>query len=445
MCSVALSRYRGGGTPTAGAPEYKNVNAQISSTEAIITEKGIAYLKKKLNAKRVRVDIRYRFYDMKYSVQEIAGVIPPQLKFIAYALGWCGTAVDNLANRLIFDRFEHDDFLLNEIFRLNSRDILFGSANLSALIAACSFIYIGRGADGYPRLQVIDGGNATGIIDPVTNMLTEGYAVLERDENKRPTLEAYFRPGITEYYRNGRRDDALTLTHKAPYALLVPVIYRPDAKRPFGHSRISRACMHIVEAVVRTLRRSEVSAEFYSFPQRYVLGLSDEADKVDKAQAIMSAFLDFRKDEDGDKPSVGQFEQQSMAPYTEQVRMLASVFAGETGLTLDDLGFATENPSSEGAIRAAHENLRLIARRAQQTFGVGYLNAGYLAACLRDDYAYSRSAFADTVPAWYPIFEPDAAGLASIGDAILKMNQAQEGFMGARNIRALTGMTGDAE
>ena len=29
--------------------------------------------------------------------------------------------------------------------------------------------------------------------------------------------------------------------------------------------------------------------------------------------------------------------------------------------------------------------------------------------------------------------------------AILKMNQAQEGFMGARNIRALTGMTGDAE
>jgi len=25
------------------------------------------------------------------------------------------------------------------------------------------------------------------------------------------------------------------------------------------------------------------------------------------------------------------------------------------------------------------------------------------------------------------------------------MNQAQEGFMGARNIRALTGMTGDAE
>jgi hypothetical protein len=276
-------------------------------------------------------------------------------------------------------------------------------------------------------------------------MLTEGYAVLERDENRNPTLEAYFRPHLTEYYKNGSRMDALTLEHKAPYALLVPVIYRPDAKRPFGHSRISRSCMSIVQAAVRTLRRSEVSAEFYSFPQRYALGLSEDADKVDSAKAIMSAFIDFRKDEDGDKPTVGQFEQQSMAPFTEQVRMLASVFAGETGLTLDDLGFATENPSSEGAIRASHENLRLTARRAQQTFGVGYLNAGYLAACVRDDYEYQRQAFADTLPTWLPIFEPDAQGLASIGDAILKVNQASEGFLGARNIRALTGLESDAE
>lgn len=382
---------------------------------------------------------------MKYSVQEISGIIPAQLRYIAYSLGWCGTAVDAIADRLLFDRFEHDDFLLNEIFRLNSRDILFGSANLSALISSCSFIYIGRDAAGYPRLQVIDGGSATGVIDPVTNMLTEGYAVLERDENRNPTLEAYFRPHLTEYYKNGSRMDALTLEHKAPYALLVPVIYRPDARRPFGHSRISRSCMSIVQAVVRTLRRSEVSAEFYSFPQRYALGLSEDADKVDSAKAIMSAFLDFRKDEDGDKPTVGQFEQQSMAPFTEQVRMLASVFAGETGLTLDDLGFATENPSSEGAIRASHENLRLTARRAQQTFGVGYLNAGYLAACVRDDYEYQRQAFADTLPTWLPIFEPDAQGLASIGDAILKVNQASEGFLGARNIRALTGLESDAE
>ena len=88
--------------------------------------------------------------------------------------------------------------------------------------------------------QVIDGYNATGILDPITNMLTEGYAVLERGEDSEPELEAYFLPGRTEYYQGDRliRVD----TNFAPYPLLVPIIYRPDAVRPLGHSRISRAC-----------------------------------------------------------------------------------------------------------------------------------------------------------------------------------------------------------
>lgn len=52
--------------------------------------------------------------------------------------------------------------------------------------------------------------------------------------------------------------------------------------------------------------------------------------------------------------------------------MFAGLFAGETGLTLDDLGFVTDNPSSAEAIKASHENLRLIARKAQRTFGTGF-------------------------------------------------------------------------
>jgi hypothetical protein len=411
------------------------------------------YLRGKLATKRQRVLTRYQYYEMKQQVRDIAGIIPPRFRAVSYALGWCAKAVDVLSDRLLFDGFANDDFLLNDIFSMNNADVLFGSANLSALIGSCCFLYIGRDAAGYPTIQVIDSANATGIIDPVTNLLSEGYAVLERTDTQtggniggEPVLEAYFLPGRTEFFRNGMRQKPMT--HKAPYPLLVPVIYRPDARRPFGHSRISRACMDVVGAAVRTLRRSEVSAEFYSFPQRYILGLDENAEPMDdeaKLRATMSAFLDFRQDEKGNHPVLGQFEQQSMAPFTEQVKMLASVFAGETGLTLDDLGFSTENPSAEGAIRASHENLRLTARRAQQTFGVGYLNAGYLAACVRDDQAYARWAFRNTRPTWLPIFEPDAAGLASIGDAVLKMNQAQEGFMGANNIRALTGLSSDSE
>ncbi len=404
---------------------------------------GLAELKKKLAVKQIRVLKRYRFYEMKDEVNMFKSIIPDDYKTMTAALGWCSKAVDSIADRIMFDTFDHDDFEVNEIFRLNNPDVFFDSAALSALISACSFVYISKGQDGYPTLQVIDGYNATGDIDPVTCMLKEGYAVLERDANDNPTLEAYFKPYQTDYYVNGKLDESLRFTHSAPYALLVPIIHRPDAARPFGHSRISRACMEIVHGALRTLIRSEVAAEFYSFPQKYVLGISEDLE-FNNRLATYSSFLKFTKDEDNDKPTVGQFQQQSMAPYTEHMRMYASVFAGETGLTLDDLGFSTDNPASSEAIRASHETLRLAARKAQRTFGTGFVNVAYLAACVRDKQEYDRRVFADLQPMWMPIFEPDAAGLGVIGDAILKINQASPDFLGKKNIKQLTGLESDA-
>lgn len=400
------------------------------------------YLKRKLNSKKARVLTRYRYYEMKNSANDLSDITPDRLKWLSSVLGWCAKSVDTLADRLAFDAFANDEFYFNEIFRLNNADILFDSAVLSSLISSCSFIYIGRDGDGYPFLQVIDGSNATGSIDPVTNLLTEGYAVLEKDEFDNPILEAHFKPYQTDYYKNSKIIDSMR--HSASYALLVPIINRPDAKRPFGHSRISRTCMNVTQSAMRTLRRSEVSAEFYSVPQKYVLGLSEDAEFNNK-KATLSAFLDFRKDEDGNKPAVGQFQQQSMTPYVEQLKTLASIFAGETGLTLDDLGFSTSNPSSSEAIKASHENLRLTARKAQRSFGTGFLNAGYLAACIRDNIEYERKAFCNVKPVWLPIFEPDASTLGVIGDAILKINQAAPGFLGAGNIKQLTGLESDSD
>ena len=198
--------------------------------------------------------------------------------------------------------------------------------------------------------------------------------------------------------------------------------------------------MSIQSSAIRTIKRSEIAAEFFSFPQKYVTGLSDDAEKMDKWKATMSSLMTFTKDEDGDSPKLGQFAQQSMAPHTDQLRMFAALFAGETGLTLDDLGFATENPSSAEAIKAAHENLRLSARKAQRTFGSGLLNTGYLAACLRDNYPYYRNQVYLTKPVWEPIFEPDAAMLSSIGDGAIKINQAVPGYFNRDNLRDLTGI-----
>ena len=323
--------------------------------------KGAAYLKRKLSVKRERVLLRYRYYDMKTGKLDLGRLVQPDMASrYNSVLGWCGKAVDCLADRLYFEGFDDDTLDVMSIFNANNPDVFFDSAILSALVSSCCFVYISEGDDDIPHIQVIDGANATGIIDPTTGLLTEGYAVLDRDaDTDNVLMDAYLTTGqtvVTDYTNHTIQ----SYTNSAPAPLLVPIIYRPDAKRPFGHSRISRACMNLQNQARMTLTRADISAEFYSWPQRYVLGLSEGAE-FESSKASMSSFLAFYRDEDGNAPTVGTFSQQSMEPHLSQFRLIASAFAGETGLTMDDLGFVTDNPTSAESIKASHETLRLTA------------------------------------------------------------------------------------
>lgn len=401
-------------------------------------ELGVEGLKRLLSTKKSRVQARYKFYEMKVVALDLDIVRASRMYAVRPVLGWCAKAVDTLADRLQVRGWKNDNFQIGRIFQMNNQDIFFDSAILSALISSCCFVYISKDQTGFPKLQIIDGSEATGVIDPATNLLKEGYAILDKDKEGRPLLEAYFETGRTTFYPKGERP--YTIANSAPAPLLVPIIYRPDARRPFGHSRISRAMMSLTESTVRTVKRSEIAAEFYSFPQRYVLGTSNEADPLEKWKATMSTLLEITKDDDGDKPTVGQFTQQSMQPHMDQIRTFAALFAGETGLTMDDLGFVSDNPSSAEAIKASHESLRVLAEKAQRTFGACFLNVGYIAACLRDNFPYLRSQFYLTELQWKPAFKPDAAALSGIGDGAIKINQAVPGYFNTDNIADLTGI-----
>lgn len=399
---------------------------------------GLETLRKQLEIKRFKVNTRYKFYEMKNITRDFNISTPPQLKYFTSALGWCAKSVDTLADRLQFREFQNDSFNMNEIFINNNKDILVDSAVLGALISSCDFIAISQDGNGYPVLDVIDGGNATGSIDTRTNLLYEGYAVLERDKDGNAVTEAYYLPYLTEIYQNGEK--VAEYKHASRYPALIPIINKPDAKRPFGHSRISRASMALVSSALRTIKRSEISAEFFAYPQKYIIGLSESAEIQDKWRATMATLLTVTRDEDGNAPSVGQFAQQSFAPHLDQLKMFASLFAGETGLTLDDLGFPTSNPSSAESIKAAHENLRLAASKCQNSFGVGLVNAGYVAACIRDKMDYDRREIAYTVPKWQPTFMPDFAALSSAGDSLIKIQQAFPGYLTEDKLRDLLGV-----
>lgn len=404
--------------------------------------RGVEYLRKKLNLYQSRVNLRYKYYAMQHYRAPIGITIPAHVRAKYRAtLGWTAKGVDCLADRLVFREFTNDDFNVTEIFDRNNPDILFDSAILAALIGSCCFIYISKGEDDEVRLQVIEASNATGVIDPITGLLVEGYAVLARDDYNQPTLEAYFEPNATHFIpKNGR---PYSVANEAGIPLLVPVIHRPDAVRPFGRSRITRSGMYYQKEAEQTFERANITAEFYSWPQKYIIGLDPDAEQLETYKATVSSLLTISASDGGEKPSIGQFTTASMSPFTEQLRTAAAGFAGEMGLTLDDMGFVSDNPSSVEAIKASHENLRLAGRKAQRSLGAGLLNVAYVAACLRDEFHYARSQFVRTTVKWEPLFEADANTMTMIGDGVVKLNQALPGYINAETIRDLTGIAGD--
>ena len=403
--------------------------------------KGIDYLRGLLKDKQTRVSRCYKYYKQKDKMDNSQAITENKdMQRITKKVGWISKAVDSLTNRLQFSSFGNDDELMvNDIFMRNNRDVLFNTMFKGAIISSCDFVYISQNTDGTARLQVIDGYNATGVIDTSTMLLAEGYAVLERDSyTGLPTLEAYFIKGKTQYYKDGQLMNEIH--NGLDYPLLVPIVYNPDATRPFGQSLITDSLIKYVDDAKETLRLMSVSAQFYSFPQKWVTGLDNDTDTFDKWQMVMSAMMAFARDEDGNSPTVGQFVQQSMSPYNEQLKTLASLFGGETGLTLDDMGFPSSNPSSAEGIKASHETLRLMARSAQRTFEVGIINVAFLAKSLESNMQFKRSEFANLKVRWKPVCEIDATMLSGIGDGAIKINQAVEGYFDKDTLEDLTGI-----
>lgn len=380
----------------------------------------IELLRAELAKKQRWIRRKYDYYEQKNQHADPSPIVPVKEKYVYNStLGWCTKAVDELSNRLVVDSLDDDNFSMWELFEINNKDILFDSAFRSALISACCFIYVFRNDDGV-RLQLIDGRNATGVIDPTTFMLMEGYAVLDADENGIPTLEAYFTPEETVYFDRVNKAE-MSVPNPTGYPLLVPVIYRPDAdRRPFGQSRISKALMDIQDKARYTITCLEVAREFGAFPQKYVVGLAQDAE-FDTLNNAYKQILAIDKDGDGDKPVVGQFNQISLSSYLAQLQEYRSEFDREAGLD-------------------SREALEIVANGAQRTFGTNLLNVGLVASCLRDEQHYNRSLIHRTNVIWRPVFAMDTASISTFGDGIIKINQAVPDAISAKTIQLLTGL-----
>ena len=336
------------------------------------------------------------YYEGKQRLRDLNISVPPTLKLLNTVVGWAGTAVDVLEERLDFEGYIGDNFGLNEIYRANDLDLESSLGHKDALIYGTGFVFVGRGRPdmGEPDVLVTieSPKRATVIWDMRSRRVTAALLVDTVAKGKvasgslwLPDETVYFATYSDQYVETGRD------VHMLGRVTVAPLINNPRSGDPHGRSEITRAVRYYSDSAVRTLLGAEVAREFYSSPQRYVLGadesLWEDADgrPVDRWSVIQGRVLGLPYNEDaGVMPQVGQFQSNSPAPYFDQIRALAQMLAAETAIPPSYLGFQTDNPASADAIRQMESRLVKRAERRQKQFGRTWTEVGRLALLVRD-------------------------------------------------------------
>ena len=340
-------------------------------------------LKDILKNKSRRNTIRQKYYDGKIELKDLGISIPPDLRRVETVVGWPAKAVDMLAARSLFDGFITKDGAQNEtlgrILTDNQFKVLYRQAVTSQLINSVAFFTVSKGLAGEPStlISCYSAHDAAAIWDGRKKRIKAGLTVALRDEQGNPlTYYLYTDEAVVEITDSGAR----YYPHKQGRPLMEAIRYAPTIDRPFGKSRISRAVMSITDSAVRAALRTEVAAEFFTTPQKYLLG-ADETVFRDhsKWEAYTGTIFAISKDEDGDTPQFGQLSQMSMQPHIDYIRSLASRFAGETGIPVSSLGVIHDNPASAEAIYAAKEDLVIEANMLNQTNAEALKNLALLA------------------------------------------------------------------
>lgn len=385
----------------------------------------------KMERNRLRAD----YYNAHNRLHDLGISIPPPLKNIETVVSWPAKAVDALAMRSRFDGFTFpggNDFGLSEILTRNNFRKVYTKAVLDELISSCAFLTVSKGAPGEPAaiISAYTSMQAAAIWDMRRKRIKYGLTVVDVEKREpfgepEPVwVNLYTDTDVWEIKKDGATWRARRNPHRMGRPMMEPLAYRATLERPFGRSRISRAVMSITDSAVRCALRSEVAAEFYTAPQKYILGADDEVfGDQSKWEAYIGNWLLLTRDEEGELPQIGQLSQSTMQPHIDYMRSLAARFSGETSVPVSELGIIHDNPASAEAIYAAKETLVIEAENLNEDNGEGLKNIGMMAIALSQDKALDDLTDEERTisPRWK---NPARPSLVSQADAIVKVISA---------------------
>jgi hypothetical protein len=349
--------------------------------------------KQLLGVQKVNIE-RMKLYEGSNKVRHLDIAVPPgPLQDLTVVAGWGGSAIDMLNEKLGWDEWvsaDGDLMGLDEVFEDNQLEDVIDKATTDALVCGTGFVIVGSGdPDNLEPEVLVTAASPTDCTILWDYRARRPKAALDRtvDDRGRVIAETLYLPGETiTLVRDGQ--SGLKIEGRDEHGMpRIPVTRMPNrgrTSRPWGRSELTPAVRYLNDAAVRTMLGMEINREFYTTPQRWLMGADmsmfedDDGNPVSTWQSVIGKMLaaprprvinpDTEEEEWGDLPTVGQFTPSPPTPYIDQVRFYSQEFGREIGVPSNYLGFHTENPASADAIRAAAE--RLISRTRRRTRGL---------------------------------------------------------------------------
>lgn len=394
-----------------------------------LEDKALAIAQKllaKLASHEPKVQDKYDYYNADNEISDFGISTPIRLRSITPGIGWASRAVNTLSDRVVFDGFAKDTFGINKYLEAVNGYRIFSDTKHDAFIGGCAFIAVGDDEETDRKVLIpFTAAEATGEIDQTTGLLKYGLGVMrwaEPQPKKRgirfaPADYVVFTPVFTATFIN--RELVEIVPNPTGRTLLHPITHRASANKPLGKSRLSNTVRRIIQEVGRLKRREEIAEEFYALPQRYITGLAEGAKKDSSLDSAIGKVWAITKDEDGDKPDVGQLAQMSIDQFETSKKDKARDFCAETALTLRNLGYETSNPSSSESLVAMSDDLLLEAQNSQEEMGRQFKEVCITLRLALDENNNVPDDLREIIPAWKPIFTVD---IGPTGDAMQKLS-----------------------
>lgn len=344
------------------------------------------------------------YYEAKQAVDHLDIAVPRALHDIGTAVGWAGTVVDALDERIDFLGWTTDDgdvHGLNDVYDDNALLVESNCSHVDSLTTGVSFVSVGPSDDSSVVVASESSSSATVLWDYRRRRSVAGLSQT-KDSAGRVLMETLYLLDADITFARDPITNQMEIVNRTDHGLnrcfMTRLVNRP---RPFqldGRSEITPAVRYYTAAAVRTMLGMEVNREFYTAPQRFVLnakpedfGVKEGMSKEEKFRIGLSVAMGMinvippREDNtEGDPPSVVEMRPAPPTPYIEQVKAYSIQMAAETGLPATLFGFVTDNPTSGDAIVKSEFRLTRRAARRINSFSLGWKEVAVLSLLTRD-------------------------------------------------------------